>query len=99
MAQNMSYYISYWITSECIDHEVFEVLKHSGSGTRLTLDDTRAYIEPYDAESSVAPQSLGSQLTSQSSGGSPLGHTNLPQHPQYSGISTHKKIHKQGLSN
>jgi hypothetical protein len=31
MAQNMSYYMSSWITSEYIDHELFEVLKHSGS--------------------------------------------------------------------
>jgi hypothetical protein len=40
-------------------------------------------------ESSAASQSLGSQLTSQSSSGSPLGYTNLPQQPQYSGISAH----------
>jgi hypothetical protein len=31
---------------------------------------------------------MGSHRTSQSSGGLPLGHTNLPQQPQYSGIST-----------
>jgi hypothetical protein len=47
--------------------------------------DTRG-IEPYDVKSSMAPQSLGSQLTSHSSGESPLGHTNLLQQPQYSGI-------------
>jgi hypothetical protein len=27
----MSYYMSSWIASEYMDHEVFEVLKHSGS--------------------------------------------------------------------
>jgi hypothetical protein len=52
--------------------------------------NTRAHIEPYDTKSSVAPQTLDSQVTSQSSGESPLGHTNLPQQPQYSGISAHK---------
>jgi hypothetical protein len=56
----------------------------------LALDDTRTRIEPYDAKSSAAPQSLGSQLASQSSGGSSLGHTNLPQQLHYSGISAHK---------
>jgi hypothetical protein len=30
----MSYYISSWITSEYTDHEVFKVLKHSGSITK-----------------------------------------------------------------
>jgi hypothetical protein len=65
--------------------------KNSGSDIKYyKLDDTRARIEPYDAKSSIALQSLGSQLTSQSSGGSPLGHTNLPQQPQYSGISANK---------
>jgi hypothetical protein len=40
--------------------------------------DMRAHIESYDMKSSTAPQSLGSQLTSQSSSRSPLGHMNLP---------------------
>jgi hypothetical protein len=31
MAQNMSYYMSSWITLEYMNHEVFKVLKHSGS--------------------------------------------------------------------
>jgi hypothetical protein len=31
----MSYYMSSWITSEYMDHEVFKVLKHSGSITKL----------------------------------------------------------------
>jgi hypothetical protein len=58
---------------------------------RTTKTSTRrACIEPYDAKSLAAPQSLGSQLTSQSSSGSPLGDTNLSQQPQYSGISAHK---------
>jgi hypothetical protein len=65
----------------------------------MALDDTRAHIEPKDAKSSTALQSLGSQLTTQSFGGSPLSHKNLPQHPQYLDISATKKIHKQGLSN
>jgi hypothetical protein len=50
-------------------------------------------------KSSTALQSSGPQLTSQSSGELSLGHMNLPQHPQYSGISATKKIHKQALSN
>jgi hypothetical protein len=64
-------------------------LKHSGSETKiLALDDTRACIEPYDAKSSAATHGAGSQVTSQSLG-SPLGQTNLPHQPQYSGISAH----------
>jgi hypothetical protein len=82
--------MSSWITWEYIDNEVFEVKKKQKWYKGLALDDTRARIEPYDAKTSVAPQSLGSQLTSQSSGRSSLGHTNLPQQPQYSGISAHK---------
>jgi hypothetical protein len=34
MDWNTSYYMSSWITPEYIDHEVFEVLKHSGSITK-----------------------------------------------------------------
>jgi hypothetical protein len=55
----------------------------------LVLDDTRARIEPYDVKSWVAAHGANSQVTSQSLD-SPLGHTNLPQQPQSSGISTHK---------
>jgi hypothetical protein len=42
----MSYYMSSWITSKYMDHEVFEVLKHSGSMTKDWHYDTRARIEP-----------------------------------------------------
>jgi hypothetical protein len=35
---------------------------------RIALEYTRAHIKPYDAESSAAPQSLGSQLIFQSTG-------------------------------
>jgi hypothetical protein len=45
---------------------------------KTALDDTKARIEPQDVKSSTALQSLGPQLTYQSSGGSPLGHMNLP---------------------
>jgi hypothetical protein len=42
---------------------VFEVLKHSGSETKiLSLDDTRARVEPYDAKSSAAAHGTGSQV-------------------------------------
>jgi hypothetical protein len=58
---------------------------------KMTLNDTRTRIEPQDVKSSAALQSSGPQLTSQSTGGSPLGHTNLPQHPQYSGIFATKR--------
>jgi hypothetical protein len=34
MAWNTSYYMSSWITSEYTNHEVFEVVKHSGSVTK-----------------------------------------------------------------
>jgi hypothetical protein len=64
-----------------VDNEVLKVHKHSGSDTKiLALDDTRAHIEPNDAKSPAAAHGAGSQVTSQSSG-SPLGQTNLPQHP------------------
>jgi hypothetical protein len=36
----MSYYMSSWITSEYMDHEVFDVLKHSGS---ITKDDHEVF--------------------------------------------------------
>jgi hypothetical protein len=69
---------------------VFKILKHSGSETKiLSLDDTRARIEPCDANSLAAAHGAGSQVTFQSSG-SPLGQTNLPQLTQNSGISAHK---------
>jgi hypothetical protein len=55
---------------------------------RLALDDTRARIEHYDVKSSAAAHGVGSQVTSQSLG-LPLDHMNLPQQPQYSGISAH----------
>jgi hypothetical protein len=79
MARNKSYYMSSWITSEYADHEALEVVKHIAEVLQKT--STRCYkarIKPQDAESSIALQSLASQLTSQSFGGSPLGHTNLP---------------------
>jgi hypothetical protein len=59
--------------------------KHSESDTK---DDTRWYKGPHQAlrcKVLDSPSELRPQLTSQSSGGLPLGHTNLPQHPQYSG--------------
>jgi hypothetical protein len=52
----------------------------------------------YDVKSSAAAHGAGSQVFSQSSG-SPLGHTYLPQQSQYSGVSAHNLIHKQGQSN
>jgi hypothetical protein len=58
---------------------------------KTTLDDTRARIEPSDAKCLIVLHSSGPQLTSQSSSGSSLGHTNLPQQPQYSAISTTKR--------
>jgi hypothetical protein len=79
---------------------VCEVQKHSGSDTKdYQLDDTRICIVSHDAKSSAALQGTGSQVTSQSLG-SPLGHMNLPQQSQYSGIPfTHKfNIHKQSMS-
>jgi hypothetical protein len=63
-------------------------LKHSGSKCKKKLGDTRARIEPYDAKSSAASRGRAPshlpilRLT--------IGHTNLPQQPQYSGISAHK---------
>jgi hypothetical protein len=68
---------------------LLEKLSVEGKTKILALNGTRARIEPYDAKSSAAAHGASSQVTSQSSS-SPLGHTNLPQQPQYSGISTHK---------
>jgi hypothetical protein len=88
MAQNMSYYMNSCITLEYTDHEVLEVVKYTAEALqKTTLDATRACIMSKNVESSIALPSSGPQLTSQSSGGSPLGHTNLPQDLQYSGIS------------
>jgi hypothetical protein len=47
MAQNMSYYINSYITSEYTDREVLEVVKYIAEALQKTsLDATKARIKP-----------------------------------------------------
>jgi hypothetical protein len=47
MAQNMSYYMNSYITSEYTDHEVLKVVKYIAEALQNTaLDATRARIKP-----------------------------------------------------
>jgi hypothetical protein len=47
MTQNMNYYMNSSITSECTDHEVFDVVNYIVKVLQKTaLDATRAHIKP-----------------------------------------------------
>jgi hypothetical protein len=75
------------LTSEYLNkHEVFGVQKQKRKRTKYKqLNDTRASHRALRCALSI--HGAGFQVTSHSSG-SPLDHANLPQHSQYSVISS-----------
>jgi hypothetical protein len=81
MARNMSYYMSSWITSGYVDHELFEVVKHIAEA--LQKIGTWCYKGPHRAlRCGVLDRSSELELLADF----PVlqwiatGHTNLPQH-------------------